>query len=154
MKWDGWDCFPRTPAGQSVHRVCPLSALQSHRRTLPVCLRGESAKSCEPEGKWHRIKMEGGFKEVTDYMDCSFVGRTQAKREALLTLVFQSISLVAVVISCFIHLFYKQYRSLRIQIHLNFFLSLALNSIGDILFIVLVRKEHLLSSTDNVINDK
>ena len=96
----------------------------------------------------------GGFKEVTDYIMCSFVGRTQSQRETLITVVFHSISLVFVLMSTFIYFFYKQYRSLRIRIHLNFFLSLALNSISDILFIVLVRKEHLLSDSDNVINDK
>lgn len=96
----------------------------------------------------------GGFKEVTDYMQCSFVGRSQSDREALITVVFQAISLVFVHISAFIYIYYKQYRSLRIRIHLNFFLSLALNSISDILFIVLVRKEHFSSASDNVVNDK
>ena len=87
-------------------------------------------------------------------MDCSFVGRSQSQREALITVVFQSISLVFVLFSCFVYIFYKQYHSLRIRIHLNFFLSLTLNAISDILFVTLVRREHLFSATDNVINDK
>lgn len=95
----------------------------------------------------------GGFKEVTDYLSCSFVGRNQSQTENLITVVFQAISLVFVLISTFIYVYYKQCRSLRIRIHLNFFLSLGLNSISDILFIFLVRKEHF-SAADNVVNDK
>lgn len=155
MKWDGWDCFPRTRAGQSVNQVCPLSALQSHKRDLATCLRGRSRKECTIEGRWYRMPMEnGGLKEVTDYTDCAFVGRVQAQREAAITIAFQSVSLVFVLFSCFIYIFYQQYRSLRIRIHLNFFLSLSLNSVSDILFITLVRREHLFSASDNVINEK
>lgn len=152
-KWDGWDCFERVKAGETVEHICPLSALQSMKRQIPECLRGHSIKSCDENGSWHRINMSGNMVEKTNYVYCSFVGRDKSLQEIKLRVSLHSLTLASLLGASSIFIAYKQYRTTRIRLHLNFFLSLALNSLSDILFQLLIHKNHLEPSY-NILNVK
>lgn len=152
-KWDGWDCFERVKAGAVVEHTCPSNALQSMKRTIPECLRGRSIKSCDESGSWHRINISGQLVEKTNYVYCSFVGRDKSLQEIKFRVSLHSITLFSLLTASSIFITYKQYRTTRIRLHLNFFLSLALNSLSDILFQILIHKNHLEPSY-NILNVK
>lgn len=154
-KWDGWTCWDRAKAGSTATQTCPLAALQVHHRALPACLRGHAEKKCGLDGQWYRLIEQGSrvLNEKTNYEYCSFVGRDKSMREIQLRTALHSVSLVFVAVSCGIFIAYKQYRIVRVKVHLNFFLSLALTAISDLLLFLLVRRRHF-EPNDNVLKTK
>lgn len=131
--------------------MCPIMSLQSHFRDLPDCLKGNSIKTCNSNGSWYRMPGKG---EATNYVYCSFVGRTKSMAEIYIRLALHSISLFLIIISVGIFIYYDQHKITRINIHLNFFASLAMYSIFDIIFYSVIRWNHLSDTTDNILIQK
>lgn len=151
-KWDGWDCWSKTRAGQVVEHICPIMSLQSHFRNLPDCLKGYSFKTCHSNGSWYRLP--NTLTEKTNYVYCAFVGRSKSLAEIYLRLVLHSISLLLIATSVAIFFYFEQQKIIRIRIHLNFFASLALYSIFDIIFYSVIRLNHLNDINDNILKQK
>ncbi|XP_074602826.1 calcitonin gene-related peptide type 1 receptor-like [Brevipalpus obovatus] len=147
-KWDGWNCWPYALAGTSIEDICPEPAFQIHDRLPPNCYRGKAIKTCNHDGTWFG---KNGV-EKTDYSGCTYTGQWNNIHQNRLRTSLQSISLFASILSCFLYIVYKQYHILRIQVHLNFFLSFIFTSIASIAFNMMVADTHLDSHKDNIIS--
>lgn len=149
-KWDGWNCWPYAAAGTSIKDVCPEPAFQLHDQIPAKCKRGFAVKKCNLNGTWF---MKNGV-EKTDYQDCTYTGQHNNNFRNHLRISLEMVSLFASLLSCAIFIVYKQYHILRIQVHLNFFLSFIFTSIASIVFNITVTDTHLNSRKDNIINQK
>ncbi|RWS09619.1 hypothetical protein B4U79_17920 [Dinothrombium tinctorium] len=142
-KWDGWSCWGYTPAGTTAYQTCPDFAYQNHRKyqnQLPEsCLRDSAEKYCTPNGTWYKYK---GY-ERTNYLNCAYIGRRERRIATFMKVTLQSISLVFSLASIAIFIYYKQYRIVRIQVHLNFFASFVLTAIATIAFNIYIYGDHL-----------
>ena len=102
------------------------------------CTREYASKECTPNGTWYtHTKNSSGIlyeSELVNYDKCLTPGATQRQREIYLYLAGYSFSLLLTFIGSVIFLVYKQYNSLRIRIHLNFFLSIMLTCLFSIVY--------------------
>lgn len=117
---------------------------------------GQATKECTRQGHWFRHPdTPTRWREYTDYSDCAFVGRERGLKEIDLRLALSTISLVFVLLAVGIFAFYGQYKIVRVKVHLNFFASLALTCLVDLLFYNLVRRRHFVTAdNDNVLQKK
>ncbi|CAG2175338.1 unnamed protein product, partial [Oppiella nova] len=150
-KWDGWMCWDSAKSGTTSWRTCPDMSHSVLGYMPTECSKELSSKSCRGNGSWATIwnpidenHRNRGFyeQEFTDYITCSTPGATERLRETHTAIAIFFISLVFSIIGASVFIFYKLYTKLRVQIHLNFLLSLILTCLFSILFYFLVREKH------------
>ena len=102
------------------------------------CSRDYASKQCTAESNWFTLDVNNSGiitkAQFVDYEKCTKVGVAQAVRESILYITGYSFSLILTFSGSIIFVVYKQYKSLRVQIHLNFFVSLMLTCIFSIAY--------------------
>ncbi|XP_017482168.1 PREDICTED: calcitonin gene-related peptide type 1 receptor-like isoform X1 [Rhagoletis zephyria] len=130
LRFDGYLCWPRTPAGTVLSQYCPEFVEGFNRKFL-------AHKTCLENGTWYHHPVSG--REWSNYTNCidyddlefrSFVNELYVKGYA--------VSLTALVLSLIIFLGFKSLRCTRIRIHVHLFASLAFTCIAWILWYKLV----------------
>ncbi|XP_066582630.1 calcitonin gene-related peptide type 1 receptor-like isoform X2 [Prorops nasuta] len=118
--FDGWNCWPNTPAGRTAYSPCPSfvtgfdSSLFAH-------------KYCELNGTWFRHPESNliwsNYTTCVNLKDLSWQQRINATYET-----GYAISLVALLLSLLILSYFRSLRCARITLHMNLFASFALNN--------------------------
>ncbi|XP_067637071.1 calcitonin gene-related peptide type 1 receptor [Eurosta solidaginis] len=117
LRFDGYLCWPRTPAGTVLSQYCPDFVEGFNHKFL-------AHKTCLENGTWYHHPVSG--REWSNYTNCidyddlefrSFVNELYVQGYA--------VSLVALVLSLIIFLGFKSLRCTRIRIHVHLFASLA-----------------------------
>lgn len=133
--WDGWQCWPDTPAGSTASLPC-----QNHiyfENGPPSCTK-YAHKECLPNGTWY-INEYG--REWTNYTTC---GRREEHRQYLyFHVTTYIISIIFIVPALIIFMSYKQLQVPRITMHKHFFLSLLFKGLFSILFKSIVVADEL-----------
>ncbi|KAL7743418.1 hypothetical protein ACLKA6_008387 [Drosophila palustris] len=130
VNFDGYLCWPPTPAGTILSQYCPDFVEGFNAKFL-------AHKTCLENGSWYRhpesLQIWSNYTNCVDYEDLEFrhfVNELYVKGYAL--------SLLALLISIIIFLGFKSLRCTRIRIHVHLFASLALTCIAWILWYRLV----------------
>ncbi|KAH9510315.1 hypothetical protein Btru_042745, partial [Bulinus truncatus] len=141
MTWDGYACFPATPAGKVAEVKCP--GYISEKTTD-----GVATKHCMENGIWRR---KGPMElEWTDYTKC--VNIEVYYLQYYIGMSCSVGSLVCLVPACVIFLSIKQLRKQhRIHIHLNLFASFALTNCVWLTWDHLIYKDRLENPRDAAI---
>lgn len=151
-KWDGWMCWDSAEPGTTSYKTCPDMSNSVLGYMPTECSKEYASKECYPNGTWATI-WDGNYqKESTNYMKCSTPGATERLRETHTAIAVYFISLIFSLIGSTIFIVYKQYKILRVQIHLNFLGSLILTCLFSILFYFLVREKHYM--LESMIDEK
>ncbi|XP_036232805.2 calcitonin gene-related peptide type 1 receptor [Bactrocera oleae] len=126
LRFDGYLCWPRTPAGTVLSQYCPDFVEGFNRKFL-------AHKTCLENGTWYHHPISG--REWSNYTNCidyddlqfrSFVNELYVKGYI--------VSLVALMLSLIIFLGFKSLRCTRIRIHVHLFASLTFTCIAWILW--------------------
>ncbi|XP_011176787.2 calcitonin gene-related peptide type 1 receptor [Zeugodacus cucurbitae] len=126
LRFDGYLCWPRTPAGTVLSQYCPDFVEGFNRKFL-------AHKTCLENGTWYHHPVSG--REWSNYTNCidyddlqfrSFVNELYVKGYI--------VSLIALLLSLIIFLGFKSLRCTRIRIHVHLFASLAFTCIAWILW--------------------
>ncbi|KAH8415390.1 hypothetical protein KR222_007910 [Zaprionus bogoriensis] len=140
VNFDGYLCWPRTPAGTVLSQYCPDFVEGFNTKFL-------AHKTCLENGSWFRHPLSNqtwsNYTNCVDYEDLQFrqfVNELYVKGYAL--------SLLALLVSIVIFLGFKSLRCTRIRIHVHLFASLAFTCIAWILWYRLV-VEHSERIADN-----
>ncbi|XP_064555427.1 calcitonin gene-related peptide type 1 receptor isoform X2 [Drosophila montana] len=140
VNFDGYLCWPRTPAGTVLSQYCPDFVEGFNSKFL-------AHKTCLESGSWFRHPVSNqtwsNYTNCVDYEDFQFrqfVNELYVKGYAL--------SLLALLISIVIFLGFKSLRCTRIRIHVHLFASLACTCIAWILWYRLV-VEHTEQIAEN-----
>ncbi|XP_035206358.1 calcitonin gene-related peptide type 1 receptor-like isoform X2 [Stegodyphus dumicola] len=124
--WDGWQCWPDTPAGITANQPCQSYIyFQSSPPTCPKY----AYKKCLTNGTWYK---RFNLYEWTNYLKCG--RRDEHRRFLYFHIATHAISIVSLIPALIIFLAYKQLQVHRIMMHRNLFLSLLLNGVMMILF--------------------
>ncbi|XP_034487236.1 calcitonin gene-related peptide type 1 receptor isoform X2 [Drosophila innubila] len=130
VNFDGYLCWPRTPAGTVLSQYCPDFVEGFNAKFF-------AHKTCLENGSWYRHpesnQIWSNYTNCVDYEDLDFrhfVNALYVKGYAL--------SLLALLISIIIFLGFKSLRCTRIRIHVHLFASLAFTCIAWILWYRLV----------------
>ncbi|XP_011499887.1 PREDICTED: calcitonin gene-related peptide type 1 receptor-like [Ceratosolen solmsi marchali] len=119
--FDGWSCWPNTPAGTTAYTPCP-SFVTGFDPTLIA------HKECEPNGTW--FMHPETHKVWSNYTTC--VNRVDYSWQQQLNVIYETgytISLIALLISLGILTYFRSLRCARITLHMNLFASFALNNV-------------------------
>ncbi|XP_042902173.1 calcitonin receptor-like [Parasteatoda tepidariorum] len=140
--WDGWQCWPDTPAGQVVQGLC-----QEHvyfRSEPPTCPK-HAFKHCLDNGSWY---VNDRNKEWTNYSSC---GRIEGMRRLqYFHIITYAISILFLLPALLIFAFYKQLQVYRITMHKNLFMALVLNALMCITFKCFVILEEMDSPGNRI----
>ncbi|KAF8788170.1 Calcitonin receptor like protein [Argiope bruennichi] len=124
--WDGWQCWPDTPAGEEAEGLC-----QEHVYFMsqpPPCPK-YALKRCLSNGSWYVNERDS---EWTNYSSCS---RIQGMRRLqYFHIVTYVISMLFLIPALFIFVVYKQLQVYRITMHKHLFTALLLNALTCIIF--------------------
>ncbi|KAH8245475.1 hypothetical protein KR032_010858 [Drosophila birchii] len=130
LNFDGYLCWPRTPAGTVLSQYCPDFVEGFNSKFL-------AHKTCLENGSWFRHPMSNqtwsNYTNCVDYEDLEFrqfINELYVKGYAL--------SLLALLVSIIIFLGFKSLRCTRIRIHVHLFASLAFTCVAWILWYRLV----------------
>ncbi|XP_032594689.1 calcitonin gene-related peptide type 1 receptor isoform X2 [Drosophila grimshawi] len=130
VNFDGYLCWPRTPAGTVLSQYCPDFVEGFNTKFL-------AHKTCMETGSWFRHPVSNqtwsNYTNCVDYEDLQFrqiVNELYVKGYAL--------SLLALLISIIIFVGFKSLRCNRIRIHVHLFASLACTCLTWILWYRLV----------------
>lgn len=124
--FDGWVCWPDTPADTTVYRPCPWFITGFDRN-----LNGH--KECLENGSWFKHPETG--KAWTNYTSC--VNLSELEWELMIVRLQETgylVSLLALLISLGILFHFKSLRCTRIILHMNLFSSFAVNNALWLLF--------------------
>ncbi|CAB3227389.1 unnamed protein product [Arctia plantaginis] len=116
--YDSWQCWPHAAPNTTVYRPCPVFVPGFSPELM-------AHKECMANGSWFRhpetgqpwsnyttcIKPEDDMSDIIAVYECGY-----------------SISLVALLLSLFILLYFKNLRCARITVHMNLFASFAANN--------------------------
>ncbi|XP_011314840.1 calcitonin gene-related peptide type 1 receptor isoform X1 [Fopius arisanus] len=118
--FDGWSCWPDTPAGQKAFTKCPAfitgfdESLYAH-------------KICEANGSWFRHPDSNQiWSNYTTCIDIEDYNWQQAINVIYKT--GYTISLIALILSLGILTYFRSLRCARITLHMNLFASFAVNN--------------------------
>ncbi|XP_031783544.1 calcitonin gene-related peptide type 1 receptor isoform X2 [Nasonia vitripennis] len=118
--FDGWSCWPNTPAGTTAYAPCP-AFITGFDPTL------KAHKECEPNGTWfmHPVthKIWSNYTTCVNLVDLSWQQQLNVLYETGYT-----ISLVALLVSLGILTYFRSLRCARITLHMNLFASFAANN--------------------------
>ncbi|XP_026845941.1 calcitonin gene-related peptide type 1 receptor [Drosophila persimilis] len=130
LNFDGYLCWPRTPAGTVLSQYCPDFVEGFSSRFL-------AHKTCLENGSWFRHPVSNltwsNYTNCVDYEDLEF-------RQFINELYVKgyTLSLLALLISIIIFLGFKSLRCTRIRIHVHLFASLSCTCVAWILWYRLV----------------
>ncbi|SPP89391.1 calcitonin gene-related peptide type 1 receptor [Drosophila guanche] len=130
LNFDGYLCWPRTPAGTVLSQYCPDFVEGFNSKFL-------AHKTCLENGTWFRHPVSNltwsNYTNCVDYEDLEF-------RQFINELYVNgyALSLLALLISIIIFLGFKSLRCTRIRIHVHLFASLACTCVSWILWYRLV----------------
>ncbi|CAL1288708.1 unnamed protein product [Larinioides sclopetarius] len=145
--WDGWQCWPDTPAGEEAEGLC-----QEHVYFMsqpPPCPKYAS-KRCMSNGSWYVNEWDS---EWTNYSSCS---RIQGMRRLqYFHIVTYAISMLFLIPALFIFVIYKQLQVYRITMHKHLFTALLLNALTCIIFksFIILEQMDLPSDRTTVLED-
>ncbi|XP_076474060.1 diuretic hormone 31 Receptor isoform X1 [Bombus vancouverensis nearcticus] len=141
MTFDGWSCWPNTPAGTTAYAQCPNfitgfdASLQAH-------------KYCESNGTWFRHPVSdqvwSNYTTCVNLQDLSWQQGISGLYEA-----GYAISLVALLLSLGILTYFRSLRCARTTLHMNLFASFAVN---NALWLVWYRC--IVANTDLLLNNE
>ncbi|XP_012282476.1 calcitonin gene-related peptide type 1 receptor isoform X2 [Orussus abietinus] len=118
--FDGWSCWPNTPAGTTAYAPCPDfvtgfdASLKAH-------------KDCEANGTWFRHPES--HQVWSNYTTC--VNMDDLSWQQKLNVIYEigyTISLIALLLSLGILTYFRSLRCARITLHMNLFASFAVNN--------------------------
>lgn len=149
MFWDGWNCWNSTPAGTSVEDTCPDMSMLG-LGNVKQCVRSKVTKACRQNATWTRR---------TNYKKCSRIALNTRLSLVKTGIYTQLASLVVLFISLFLFIYYKprdyitklSHTKLRINIHLNFFISIIISSTMSVLYDYFVTLGHLEYSKNPIL---
>ncbi|XP_043518150.1 calcitonin receptor-like isoform X1 [Frieseomelitta varia] len=140
MTFDGWSCWPNTPAGTTAYAPCPNfitgfdASLQAH-------------KYCESNGTWFRHPESdlvwSNYTTCVNLKDLNWQQGISGLYEA-----GYAISLVALLLSLGILTYFRSLRCARTTLHMNLFASFAVN---NALWLVWYRC--IVANTDLLLNN-
>ncbi|XP_074658696.1 calcitonin gene-related peptide type 1 receptor-like [Tubulanus polymorphus] len=149
--WDGYTCWDDTLAASAVHKPCPNFMYTIDR---PASTRF-STKTCHPNGTW--FSKNGGLSHWTDYTMCPNVEGQWTVLYISMSTNIASVSLLIPAIVIFLsyrlqslfssdgaHLSLR--RQHRVKVHTNFFFSLLLCAMCQVLWDILLTQNALNSS--------
>ncbi|XP_034947995.1 calcitonin gene-related peptide type 1 receptor-like isoform X2 [Chelonus insularis] len=119
--FDGWTCWPNTPAGKTALAPCPEfitgfdPSLKAH-------------KVCEPNGTWLRHPETNVI--WSNYTTC--VNVVDLEWQQRLNTIYETgytISLIALIVSLVILTYFRSLRCARTTLHMNLFASFAVNNL-------------------------
>nr|XP_024218724.1 calcitonin gene-related peptide type 1 receptor-like isoform X3 [Halyomorpha halys] len=120
-EFDGWTCLNATPAGTVLHFPCPYFQLGfDPKRT--------AHRPCLENGTWFRHPETN--KPWSNYTTCVDLEDFEMRNQV--NFIYKAgymISLAALLLSLFIFFYFRSLTCTRIQIHKNFFISLAINNL-------------------------
>ncbi|XP_075157208.1 calcitonin receptor hector isoform X2 [Haematobia irritans] len=126
LRFDGYLCWPRTPAGTVLSQYCPDFVEGFNSKFL-------AHKTCLENGTWYHhpesLQEWSNYTNCIDYEDLEF--RTFVNE---LYVKGYGVSCVALILSLVIFLGFKSLRCTRIRIHVHLFASLAFTCITWILW--------------------
>ncbi|XP_050504955.1 calcitonin gene-related peptide type 1 receptor-like isoform X2 [Diabrotica virgifera virgifera] len=120
VHFDGWSCWPETPAGTVANQSCP-DFIQGFEPANTVYYK------CEEDGSWYFH--EPYNRTWVNYTTC--VNTDDLSFRTIVIIIHSvgySISLVALLISLALLIYFKTLRCARILIHMNLFASFAINN--------------------------
>ncbi|XP_004702868.1 calcitonin receptor [Echinops telfairi] len=128
--WDGWMCWDDTPAGAVAYQFCPdyFPDFDPAERVT---------KYCDENGDW--FKHPDDNQTWSNYSLCNaFVPENMNNAYVLyyLAIVGHSLSIITLVISLAIFMFFKSLSCQRVTLHKNMFLTYILNSIIIIVHLI------------------
>lgn len=118
--FDGWSCWPETRAGTSAFAPCPdfITGFDPNRMAHKECLKN---------GTWFRHPIS---KQIwSNYTTCVDIGDLNWRQQV--NSIYETgylVSLVALLISLGILLYFKSLRCARTTLHMNLFASFAINN--------------------------
>ncbi|XP_023706761.1 calcitonin gene-related peptide type 1 receptor isoform X2 [Cryptotermes secundus] len=118
--FDGWSCWPETPAGSSAHAPCPefITGFDPNRM---------AHKECLENGTWFRHPSSGQV--WSNYTTCVNIDDLNWRQQV--NRIYEtgySVSLVALLMSLGILFYFKSLRCARTTLHMNLFASFAINN--------------------------
>ncbi|XP_065369424.1 calcitonin gene-related peptide type 1 receptor isoform X2 [Calliphora vicina] len=135
--FDGWLCWPDTPAGTSAYERCPefITGFDPLRY---------AHKECDSNGEWFKHPLTN--KSWSNYTTCVNLDDLHWKHNInLIYEVGYGISLVAILLSLAILGYFKSLKCARITLHMNLFTSFAANnSLWLIWYLVVMPNSELL----------
>ncbi|XP_076360670.1 calcitonin gene-related peptide type 1 receptor-like isoform X2 [Tachypleus tridentatus] len=139
--WDGWQCWPDTPASQMAYAHCPDHIY--FKNEPPQCSR-YAKKMCDPNGAW---LVTDQSKEWTDYSSCGI----SLRKRLLFHIITFAVSISALIPSLVVFYTYKQLQVPRVTVHKNLFFSLLINGVFVIIFraIILIEESDELKDGQN-----
>ncbi|XP_025158206.1 calcitonin gene-related peptide type 1 receptor isoform X1 [Harpegnathos saltator] len=140
LTFDGWSCWPNTPAGSTVYTRCP-NFITGFDASLMAY------KYCDENGTWYRHpesnQIWSNYTTCVNLQDLSWQQKLNGIYEA-----GYAISLVALLLSLGILTYFRSLRCARITLHMNLFTSFALN---NALWLIWYR--FIVANTDVLINN-
>lgn len=124
--FDGWACWPDTPAGEIAIQNCPsfITGFDTNRT---------AHRKCEEDGQWF-FHMEFN-KTWSNYTTCVNLEELLFRQHVnFVYSVGYTISLVALITSLALLSYFKSLRCARITVHMNLFSSFAVNNLLWILW--------------------
>ncbi|XP_063240029.1 calcitonin gene-related peptide type 1 receptor-like isoform X20 [Bacillus rossius redtenbacheri] len=118
--FDGWSCWPDTPAGTSVQVPCPefITGFDPSRM---------AHKECNPNGTWYRHPTSGHV--WSNYTTCINLDDLNWRQHVnRIYEIGYFISLLALLLSLFILYHFKSLRCARTTLHMHLFASFAVNN--------------------------
>ncbi|XP_066147489.1 calcitonin gene-related peptide type 1 receptor-like isoform X2 [Euwallacea fornicatus] len=118
--FDGWSCWPQSPAGQIVNQSCP-DFIAGFEKSNTVYYK------CEDNGTWYFH--EEFNKTWVNYTTC--VNTADLSFRTIIVSIHSvgyGISLVALLVSLALLFYFKSLRCTRILIHMSLFASFAINN--------------------------
>ncbi|XP_064210832.1 calcitonin gene-related peptide type 1 receptor isoform X2 [Tribolium castaneum] len=128
-RFDGWSCWPSTPAGEIANQSCPEILNYDPNRLVFY--------KCEKDGEWNFNEQFN--KSWVNYTTCINIEDFEFRQQIILIYcVGYGVSLVALLVSLALLTYFKSLRCARITVHMNLFSSFAMNNFLWLLWYSLV----------------
>ncbi|XP_073845244.1 diuretic hormone 31 Receptor isoform X2 [Musca autumnalis] len=134
--FDGWLCWPDTPAGKTAYEQCPEFIVGFDPLRY-------AHKECEINGEWYKHPLTN--RSWSNYTTC--VNIEDLEWQSSVNLMYKigyGISLIAILLSLFILCYFKSLKCTRITLHMNLFSSFAANNSLWLVWYFVVVPNHAL----------
>jgi calcitonin receptor-like len=119
-RFDGWSCWPDTPAGSIANQSCP--------QILTFDVSRKVFYPCDEDGEW--MFYPNFNKTWVNYTTCVNIEDYEFRKQInLIYCVGYGVSLVALLVSLALLTYFKSLRCARITVHMNLFSSFAINNL-------------------------
>ncbi|XP_044755229.1 calcitonin gene-related peptide type 1 receptor-like [Coccinella septempunctata] len=119
-RFDSWSCWPDTPAGHTANHSCPVFVVGFDPNRFAY-------HKCEEDGTWF-VHPESNHTWANYTLCVNKDDYTFRENIILIYTVGYSVSLVALLVSLLIFIYFKSLRCARITIHMNLFSAFAINN--------------------------